>query len=334
MVYDNRIGEKRGCVMTEKKLISIVVPAYNEQDNILVLYDATLKVFAAVDNRYDFEFIFVNDGSRDKTWSVLEQLAQRDPRVIALSFSRNFGHQAALMAGYEAVRGDAIVSLDCDMQHPPQLILEMIQKWEAGAQVVYARRTSRQDKFLKKYLSLLFYWLLDLISDVKIPRKVNDFRLLDRQVLAAMLACHEKQPYFRGLVAWVGFKQDVVEYQHYERHAGVTGYTWKKMIGLAWNGITGYSLFPLRLAAYFGFLILFLVGAISCVALVAGLFFGAHTGLTFWLVQMFIFILGVQFIVMWLLGEYVGAVQCQTSDRPVYIVAQKIEARTKRGEQA
>lgn len=318
--------------MIEKKLVSIVVPAYNEQDNIPVLYDAVLQTLSSVIEWYNFEFIFVNDGSRDNTWHVLEQLAARDERVIALSLSRNFGHQAALMAGYEAARGDAIVSLDADMQHPPYLILEMLKKWESGAQVVYARRISRQDSFLKKYCSLLFYRLLDLISDTKIPRKVNDCRLLDKKVLEVITSCHEKLPYFRGLVAWVGFRQDFVEYQHHERHAGVTGYTWKKMIGLAWDGVTGFSLFPLRLAAYIGFIILLAAGGMTVGGLLGSLFFSAHLGLLFWLSQLFAGILGIQFLVIWLLGEYIGAMHRQISDRPLYIIAQTVGKRVQNRE--
>jgi dolichol-phosphate mannosyltransferase len=306
-----------------KKLLSIVVPAYNEQDNIPGLYEATLKVLTPVADRYDVEFIFVNDGSRDKTWSVLEHLTVRDERVRALSLSRNFGHQAALMAGYDAAQGDAIVSLDADMQHPPQLILEMLKKWEIGAQVVYARKVNRKDSFFKKTCALIFYKFLDLISDVKIPRNVSDFRLLDKTVLNVIRGCHEKQPYLRGLVAWVGFQQDFVDCPYHERHTGVTGYTWKKMMGLAWDGITGFSLFPLRLAAYVGFLMLLLVGGMSVGALLGSLFLGTHATLTFWLVQLFALILGVQFLVMWLLGEYIGAIHRQGSDRPLYIVAQE-----------
>ncbi len=319
-------------MMSAKKLVSIVVPAYNEQDNIPVLYDAVLQSLSTVIELYDFEFIFVNDGSRDRTWQVLEQLAARDEQVTALSLSRNFGHQAALMAGYEAARGDAIVSLDCDMQHPPHMILEMLTKWEAGAEVVYACRVNRTDSFFKKYCSLMFYRILDFISDVKIPRKVNDFRLLDKKVLEVIKSCHEKLPYLRGLVAWVGFKQEFVEYPHYERHAGVTGYTWKKMFSLAWDGITGFSLFPLRLAAYIGFFILLVVGGMSVGAVLGSLFFGTHVSLMFWLVQLFAGILGLQFLVIWLLGEYIGAMHRQISDRPLYIVAKKIEKRACDGE--
>lgn len=316
-----------------KKLISIVLPAYNEQENIPVVHDAIVQALSSVEQRYDFEFIFVNDGSRDRTWHVLEQLCARDSRVTALSLSRNFGHQAALMAGYEKARGDAVVSLDADMQHPPIMILEMIKKWEAGAQVVYARRTNRSDNFLKKYFSLAFYRILDFISDVKIPRNVNDFRLLDKKVLAVINACHEKKPYLRGLVAWVGFQQDFVEYPHHERHAGETGYTWKKMFGLAWDGITGFSLFPLRLAAYLGFFMLILVCGMSLGAVLGHVLLGSTTTWMFWLVQLCGLIMSLQFIAMWLLGEYIGAMKQQISDRPLYIVAKHIDAEYK-GENA
>lgn len=319
--------------MIDKKLLSIIVPAYNEQDNILVLYDATLKVLNLVRDHYDFEFIFVDDGSCDRTWQVLEQLTARDVHVTALSLSRNFGGQAALMAGYDRAYGDAIISLDADMQHPPQLILEMLKKWEDGAEIVYARRIARKENFLKRYSSLLFHRLLDLISDVKIPRNVSDFRLIDKKVLTVIRSCHEKTPYMRGLVAWVGFKYDFVDCPYYERYAGVTGYTWKKMMGLAWDGITGFSLFPVRLAAYIGFFILVVVGGMSVGAVLGGLFLGTHVGLTFWLIQLFAGIFGLQFLVIWLLGEYIGAMQRQGSDRPLYIIARILNCTSSKDEQ-
>ena len=229
------------------------------------------------------------------------------------------------MAGYDVARGDAIVSIDADMQHPPELIVEMIKKWRAGADVVYARKVNRKDNILKKICSLTFYKILDLISDVKIPRNVSDFRLIDKKVLAVIRTCNEKNPYLRGIVAWAGFQQDFIDCQYFKRFSGTTGYTWKKMFSLAWDGVTGFSMFPLRLAAYVGFLMLFF-GAGLAVYLVLGSFvWGIQFGLVPWLAEAFLLIVAVQFLVMWLLGEYIGKIHWQEKGRPLYVVAKKVD---------
>jgi polyisoprenyl-phosphate glycosyltransferase len=311
--------------MIPKKLISVVVPVFNEQDNIPVLYEVASKELASISRLYDCEFIFVDDGSTDASWSVLEKLASYDERVSALSFSRNFGHQAALMAGYHAARGDAIVSIDADMQHPPELIVDMVKIWNKGTDIIYARKVNRKDNIFKRWCSLLFYKILDMISDVKIPRNVSDFRLIDKKVLAVLKQCKDKSPYLRGMVAWSGFKQEFIDCRYFKRLSGKTGYTWKKMFGLAWDGVTGFSLFPLRLAAYIGSLII-------CAGLVAGsymfyqtLFHGVHFMLVTWLAEVLVLMLGMQFFMIWMLGEYVGRHYRQEKGRPLYVVAKKTD---------
>ncbi len=311
--------------MVAKKLISIVVPVFNEQDNIPVLYEVASKELTAIARSYDYEFIFVDDGSTDHSWDVLEKLAAYDEKVTALSFSRNFGHQAALMAGYNVARGDAIVSIDADMQHPPELIVDMVNIWSKGVEVVYARKINRKDNIVKRLCAFLFYRIQDMISDVKIPRNVSDFRLIDKKVLTVIKQCKDSSPYLRGMVAWSGFKQAFVDCRYFKRLSGKTGYTWKKMFGLAWDGVTGFSLFPLRLAAYFGSLIIFS-------GLVAGgymfyqtLFHGVHFMLVTWLAEVLVLMLGIQFFMIWVLGEYVGRHYRQEKGRPLYIIAKKTD---------
>ncbi|MCK5632374.1 glycosyltransferase [bacterium] len=311
--------------METKKLISIVVPVYNEQDNIPVLYEVASRELITLAQEYEYEFIFIDDGSTDRSWDVLQKIAACDDRVSAFSFSRNFGHQAALMAGYSHAKGDAIVSIDADMQHPPELILEMVRKWENGADVVYARKINRKDNIAKKSSAFLFYKLLDLISDVKIPRNVSDFRLIDKKVLAVVLDCKDKSPYLRGLVAWSGFRQEFIDCHYFKRFSGQTGYTWKKMFKLAWDGITGFSMFPLRLAAYIGMMIIF-------AGMVAGFYMlyhtftgGVHFMLVTWLAEALVLMLGMQFLMVWLLGEYVGRIHRQEKGRPLYVVAKKAD---------
>jgi len=301
-----------------KKTISIVVPVFNEEENITLLYEAIKHVLQQNKN-YSYEILFIDDGSTDGSWNIIESLSKQDNHIRAFLFSRNFGHQAALMAGYMHAQGDAIISIDADMQHPPALILDMVQAWEQGANIVYARKVNRKDFFAKRWCSFLFYRILDCVSDTKIPRNVSDFRLIDKQVLAVLCACPEQPPYLRGLVAWTGFKEAFVDCQYFERHAGTTGYSWKKMFQLAWSGVVGFALLPLRLAAFFSF-ILFII---SCFCGVYFLVQGFDA--TFLLLTVVCIFLSVQFFILWMLGEYIGAIHVQQKRRPLYIIKKKVD---------
>ena len=302
-----------------KMLITIIVPVFNEEANIELLYQEIQRIIQPL-TQYDFEFIFVNDGSRDRSWDILIKLSAQDARIKAISFTRNFGHQMALTAGYDHARGDAIITMDCDMQDTPQLIIPMLQEWSRGTAIVYARRIDRKDTVIKRLTANLYYRLLDTIADVKIPRNVGDFRLIDRQVLATLKNCHERSRYLRGMVAWTGFPHAFVDFKRPDRHAGQTGYTWKKMYTLAFDGITSFSLFPLKLAAYSGFFVI-----ISGAGMFAYISYDAIINQTSyplfkWLVTILYIFMGVQFILMWLLGEYIGRIYDQEKGRPLYIV--------------
>ena len=304
----------------KKKLISVVIPVCNEAQNIPVLYQRLMGVFEKIKDIYNYEFIFVNDGSGDNSWDILQQLAFQDMNIKALSFSRNFGFQMALTAGYDYAQGDAIITIDADLQDPPELILEMIIKWQEGFYIVYARRLSRSDGFLKDITADLYYKLLDLVADVPIPQNVGDFRLIDRRVLSEIVKCRERFRYWRGMVAWTGFRHTFVYFTRPERVAGKTGYTWKKLFKLALDGISSFSMFPLKIAAYVGVfvmvtgMLMFLYIAYdACVC-------GARYPLFKWLVTIIYIFMGVQFMLIWLLGEYIGRIHDEQKKRPLYIV--------------
>lgn len=298
-----------------------MIPIYNEEGNIPLIHRELNTFLQSISHIYDYEIILVNDGSQDTSWSLIQDLANKDLRIKALTFSRNFGHQIALTAGYDCAQGDAVISMDADMQDPPKLLLDLIQKWEQGYQIVYARRIDRRDSFLKRLTAKLYYKFLDLISDVKIPRNVGDFRLIDKKVLATLNSCREKARYFRGMVAWTGFSHTFIDFARPNRLAGTTGYTWKKMFKLAFDGMTGFSMFPLKLAAYVG---IFVVATGSLMFLYISfdaLIYQTNYPLFKWLVTIIYIFMGVQFLLLWFLGEYIGRIHDQQKGRPLYIVA-------------
>lgn len=298
---------------------SIVLPVFNEADNIAAVYQEITRVLQAAQcNAY--ELIFIDDGSVDASWQNICALAQKDERVRGIKFSRNFGHQAALTAGYDAARGDAIISMDADLQDPPTLIIPMLEQWQAGADIVYARRKMRHDSWLKRTTAYMFYTLLDHVADVRIPRNVGDFRLIDKKVLRELKTCKERFRYLRGMVAWMGFTCAFVDFDRPDRHAGKTGYTWKKMFQLAFDGLTGFSLFPLRLAAYMGVFVIISGVAMFTYITIDAFIFRAHYPLFKWLVTVIYIFMGVQFLLVWILGEYIGRIYDQQKGRPLYIV--------------
>lgn len=299
--------------------LSFVLPVYNEQENIHPVYE-TLSSELKKLGEQSYEIIFVDDGSKDASWNKIRELSDSKTDVRGLRLSRNFGHQVALTAGYDYAHGDAIVSLDADLQDPPEVIPALIAKWQEGYDIVYARRINRQDSAIKKITAWCYYWLLDMISDVRMPRNVGDFRLIDRKVLDALKQCREKARYLRGMVAWTGYKHAFVDFKRHERASGKTGYTWKKMLALAWDGITGFSMFPLKIAAFIG---TFVVGSgmlMFCYITLDFLLRGVYYPLFKWLVTVIYTFMGVQFLLLWLLGEYIGRIYEQQKDRPLYLI--------------
>ncbi|MEI7718974.1 MAG: glycosyltransferase family 2 protein [archaeon] len=296
---------------------SVVVPVYNEEGNILELYKRLHKIF----EKNSWELIFINDSSKDKSLEIIKSLSEKDKSVKYLSFSRNFGHQAGLTAGMDYAQGKAIITMDCDMQDPPEIIPEMIRKWNAGNDVVYARRKNRKDNFFKKWTAIGYYKLLDKFSDVKIPRNVGDYRLVDRQVLDQLKGMKEKARYLRGMVAWLGFKYDFVDYDRPDRFSGETGYTITKMMRLAMDGILNFSMFPLKVGLLLGMLSIFS----GCLFLLYMIIDTLRVGigeypLYKWLSVGFLIMIGFLFILIWILGEYIGRIYDESKGRPLYVI--------------
>jgi dolichol-phosphate mannosyltransferase len=306
--------------VTNRPVISLVVPIWNEEKVIPELYRRVVQVMSSVDEHW--EMVCVNDGSQDQSLRLLLELHQADPRVKVIDFSRNFGHQIAITAGADFAEGDAVIVMDADLQDPPEVMLRMIEKWRAGYEVVYAVRSQRQgETWFKLVTAALFYRLLQRVADVEIPLDAGDFRLMDRRVVLAMRQLREKHRFMRGLNSWVGFKQTPVEYERAERFAGETKYPLRKMLRLAMNAITSFSYLPLRLATYFGFSLaaLSLLGIVLTIVLrLAGSHFFEGQATT--LVSV-LFLGGIQLIVLGIIGEYLGRIYDEVKGRPLYLVS-------------
>lgn len=306
------------------KKISIVIPAHNEEGNISLIYQRIKDVFSQLEN-YRFEIIFVNDGSRDQTQKILEEHAQKFEEIKYIEFSRNFGHQPAVKAGMDYSTGNAMISMDADLQHPPELIPELIKKWEEGYDVVLTRRTyPKEISFFKKKTSEFFYRFLSQISDVDLTNGGgSDFRLLDANVIETFKKFSEDDLFLRGLTSWMGFKQTSVNFLAGERNAGKSSYNIKKMMKFAFTGITAFSVKPLYLAAYLGFIF----SAFSVVGY--GIYvihsFIAKTEISGWasLIMTIVFFGGLQLIILGIFGIYLGKIFKQVKERPNYIIRSK-----------
>ncbi len=303
--------------------LSVVVPAYNEEEVLESCHHRLTEVLKAMKTRY--EIIYVDDGSKDRTWAIAKELAAGDRHVQLVGFSRNFGHQPAISAGFEAARGKAIVAIDADLQDPPEVIPQMVAKWKEGYDVVYGKRASRQgESFFKKVTAKIFYRTLSRLTDVSIPVDVGDFRLIDRKVCDALNGLKEKHRYVRGLVAWLGFKQTAVEFARAPRAAGVTKYPLKRMLSFAADGIVSFSSKPLRLATIPG-VILALAGFGYLVYVIIQKFSpnGTETG---WasLMSAILFLNGYTLIILGIFGAYIGRLFDEAKGRPLYVVREKI----------
>lgn len=304
-----------------KKLITYVLPIFNESKTISKLYEVLDQELNKISNTYDFEIIFINDGSKDNSLEKLIELQQKDSRIKVINFSRNFGHQMAITAGLDFAKGDAVIIMDSDLQDPPEVSLELIREWKEGYQIVYAQRRSRQDTNFKKFTAHAFYLILDKLSDIQIPKNTGDFRLMDRKAVDAIREFREKNRFMRGLTSFIGFSQTAVLFDRSERYAGSTGYPLKKMIKFALDGITGFSTVPLKLITQFGFFVSILSFAGIIYALFMRFFKPAITvsGFTLTIISI-LFIGGVQMIMLGILGTYIGRIYNEVLKRPLYIV--------------
>jgi glycosyltransferase involved in cell wall biosynthesis len=303
-------------------LISVVVPCYNEEAVIGVTHPRLSAAMAALHVAY--EIIYVNDGSCDRTLSLLKDIQQADAHVRVVSFSRNFGHQIAVTAGIDHAKGDAVVIIDADLQDPPELIGEMIAKWREGFDVVYGRRVSREgESGFKLFTARYFYRLLNRISDTPIPLDTGDFRLIDRAVADAMRAMPEHDRFLRGMVAWLGFRQYALEYKRDARVAGETKYPLRKMIRFAADGILSFSVSPLRVSLWLGLLIAAITACGVVYELAMALF--THRAVDGWtsLVLIILMMSGVQLTMLGFVGEYVGRIYREGKRRPLYLVRER-----------
>jgi dolichol-phosphate mannosyltransferase len=304
-----------------KPVFSIIAPVYNEICCLDVLYQRLSEVMNQADG--EWELILVDDGSTDGSTDKIRELGRLDKRVRPVIFARNFGHQIAVTAGLDYSRGDAVIIIDADLQDPPEVILELIQKWREGFEVVYAQRSEREgETFFKRVTASLFYRTIYRITDVKIPLDTGDFRLLDRKVVNVMNSMRERHRFLRGMSAWVGFRSVGVPYKRAARFAGTTKYPFKKMLKLALTAVTSFSYVPLQIAMWVGFLsagaaILAIPVVIILRLIGSQFFFGQATTLI-----AVLFLGGVQLISLGILGEYVGRIYDEVKGRPLYIVSE------------
>lgn len=302
------------------RLLSVVIPCYNEEE-VITETIKRLKAFAVDLKNLDVEFIFVDDGSRDQTRAMLKSFAAADTRIKLVGFARNFGHQIAVTAGVDAARGDAVVLIDADLQDPPEVVHEMIKKWEEGYDVVYGTRTERPgESAFKLATARLFYRVLNKLSSVPIPLDTGDFRLMSRPVVDVLRAMPERDRFIRGMVSWVGFKQVALPYKRAQRFAGETKYPLKKMLTFAFDGILSFSSKPLELSLVLG-MAMTAVSTLGFLGIITQrIIAGSWTSLELILLTAVGLLGGLQLLCMGILGQYVGRIYNEIKNRPLYIV--------------
>jgi glycosyltransferase involved in cell wall biosynthesis len=298
--------------------LSVVVPCYNEQESIHACHEKLTEVLSALQASY--EIVYVDDGSRDKTSELLEQIHARDPHVVVVRLSRNFGHQPAVTAGLSTSMGQAVVIIDADLQDPPELIPEMVKLWRSGYKVVYGiRRTRDGETPFKLWTAKAFYRVINSLSDVEIPVDTGDFRLIDRVVVNVFLQMPERHRLLRGMWSWIGFSQVGLPYQRAPRFAGETKYPLRKMLGLALDGIVSFSVVPLRLVTALGFLSA--GGAFIGIVYTLWVRLLTHSWVRGWAISFvgMLFMAGVQMLCLGILGEYIGRIYTESKQRPLFI---------------
>lgn len=308
-------------------IISFIFPVYNEEETLPKLFAEMQKVLPKLPPDLTAELVFVDDGSHDRSYEILAKFAQQYSFAKTISFSRNFGHQIALTAGLDAASGDAVIVMDADLQDPPEVALDLINEWRKGFSVVYAKRRRRpqEESFLRKIVTHWYYRLLNSLSDIPIPTDTADFRLLDRKVVNELKRCREHSRYIRGLTSFAGFAQTAVLYDRHDRFAGQPKYTLPRLLKLALDGITGFSVKPLRIISYMGFMIALLSFIGAAYITLKRIFFPQYTVSGFTIIVILIFFLnGVQMLILGLMGEYIGRIYIEAQNRPLYIVKHKM----------
>ena len=302
------------------KKISIIIPAYNEEESLPLLYDRLKKLMDDMKD-YEFEILFVNDGSKDKTIEIIKDFRSKDERICYVDFSRNFGKEIAMIAGLDYATGDCVIFMDADLQDPPELIPELVKYWEEGYDDVYAKRRSRKgETWLKKFTSKMYYRVLQHLTKVEIQEDTGDFRLLDRRCVNALKKLRESQRNTKSMFSWIGYKKKEVLYDRDPRIAGTTKWNYKKLIDLAIDGITSFTTSPLRLATYVAiptFIVLFVYFVyviIKC--------FVIHQAIQAFqaIILLILFFSGIQILLFGIIGEYLGRIFNETKNRPLYLV--------------
>ncbi len=304
----------------KKKLVTILVPAYNEQDVLHLLYDRLEKLMNENTN-YDFEVLLVNDGSKDKTFEIMQELREKDKRFCYLNLSRNYGKETAMIAGLDYCKGDAVVIIDADLQDPPELIPEMIKYWEEGYDDVYARRRTRDgETWLKKFTSKMYYRILQGFTKIQLQVDTGDFRLLDRRCVEALKSMRENQRYTKGLFSFIGYNKKEILYDRDARAAGKTKYNYARMINLSIDGITSFTTSPLRWAAIIGVVISFVAFIYMIFVIVKTLATGIDVPGYASLMVVTLFLGGIQLIFLGFIGEYLGRTFNESKHRPLYFI--------------
>ncbi len=302
------------------KTISILVPCFNEAQSLELLHKEIVRVISTLED-YRWEILFVNDGSRDNTMEVIKGLREKDGRISYVDLSRNFGKENAMLAGFDYAKGDAVIIMDADLQHPPAVIPAMIQKWEEGYDDVYAQRKTRgKESWLRKKLTKSYYRLLQSSSRVDVLPNVGDFRLLDRKCVDALCQMRESGRYTKGMYCFIGFKKIGVEFETQDRVMGESSMSYRKLINLALEGITSYTTAPLRWATFIGLIVSFLAFAYMVFVLIKALLYGDPVAGYPTLLTVILFIGGVQLLTIGIIGEYLAKVFVEVKNRPVYII--------------
>ncbi|MCB9457178.1 MAG: glycosyltransferase family 2 protein [Anaerolineaceae bacterium] len=320
--------------MSENPRYSIVAPIYNEEGNIQKLYDRITLVMDSTGE--EWELVTVNDGSRDRSFEMLSELAAKDSRIKVVNFARNFGHQLAVTAGIDHASGDAVVVIDADLQDPPELILEMIERWKAGYEVVYAIRQERKgESWFKLFTAKLFYRMIYRITDVDIPLDTGDFRLIDRNVADVLRTMREHNRFIRGMTSWAGFKQTGVSYVREAREWGETKYPLRKMVRFAMDAVTGFSYFPLQIMVYVSFILgLLAVIAIPVIGILRVILGYEFLGGQVTTILLLLIVSAFQLFFLFIMGQYIARIYDEVRQRPLYIVASRSNLDTSPGQRA
>ena len=303
------------------KKISILIPAYNEEASLPALYDSLYtNLFCDNSLNYEWEVLFVNDGSKDNTLEVIKKLRDTDKRINYVNLSRNFGKENAMLAGFDYVTGDCTIIMDADLQHPPTAIPEMIKHWEEGYEDVYARRNDRgKESYLRKRLSLTYYSLLQRSTRIDILQNVGDFRLLDRRCILTLRQLRETQRYTKGLYCWIGYKKKEILFDQADRTEGKSSFNFFGLLNLAIEGVTSFTTAPLRIATVLGFVVSIIAFLYLCFIIIKTIFIGESVQGYPTLITVILFLGGVQLLTIGIIGEYVGRIFNETKNRPVYI---------------